>query len=146
MVVPEIIPRLTDGTWLFFPGSPRVPYEGLRFAQVLTDLAQSDVIEGCLVIHIATPKEVCFDRMRRWHAGIRDTDYRARMAYKVENFNDRWEWYVADTKPAFEELESASGLYVPRITVRDDGTRSIESIHQEILWKAQRAMGIVSEE
>ena len=26
VVIPEIIPRLRDGTWLFFPGSPRVQY------------------------------------------------------------------------------------------------------------------------
>lgn len=145
VVIPEIIPRLREGTWLFFPGSPRVQYEGKRFAEVLTDLAQNDVIGGCLVVYIATPKEVCFDRARRWYASLDDPDEQARMAYKIEKFDDRWEWYENLTKPTFEIMESASGLYVPRVTVKDDGTRSIEHIHQEILWKATRAMGLSAE-
>ncbi len=142
VVVPEMIPHLRKDTWLFFPGSPRVQYEGLRFAQVLTDLEENDVIDGCLVIYVATPKDVCLDRARRWYSGITDPEERAKMAYKIENFDDRWSWYEADTKPTFEILESASGLYVPRITVTDNGTRSIREIQREVLHKASRAIGI----
>lgn len=142
VVIPQMVPCLTDGTWLFFPGSPRVQYEGRRFAQVLTDLAQMDVIAGCLIIYVATSKDICYDRACRWYAGIADSDERARLAYKIDSFDDRWGWYEADTKPTFEILESASGLYVPRITVSDDGTRSIASIQREILRKASRAMNL----
>ena len=112
---------------------------------MLTDLAQNGVIGGCLVVYIATPKNVCFDRARRWYAGLTNPDEQERMAYKVEKFDERWQWYEELTKPTFEIMESASGLYVPRVTVRDDGTRSIDHIHQEVLWKVTRAMGLTTQ-
>ena len=142
--------QVMQESWPIFSGSPRSQLEAEEFAATLDVLDQANGPLGLIIVEVRPPDgpdgqpdyDIVRQRIIDDVMSIEDEAIRAQKMYKIEEFDRRAATYAEETVPAFDWLVRYAPIAVRTLRIVDDGTRTAEEIHEEVLASIKMTLAI----